>query len=330
MPEISVIVPVYKTEAYLDRCVRSIAEQSFGDIEILLVDDGSPDASPLLCDEWAARDGRVRVIHKENGGVSDARNHGIERARGAYIAFVDSDDWLEPDALEYLYGLLRRFDADFSMAGLYKSADMGVLPQVSSEERSLTQREFLKLLFKDGTQEDVQYPCGKLYKRELFETVRFPAGVANGEDVTASFELALRSRTAAAGTKIVYHYFCHPESVTSQRFGEKNFHLLTAWELVCRAAEENGCDPEIRRLAALNRKRADFGVLCNLALSPTYDEDRKLYREQAAQALRNMKKNAGELLRANIPLSRKLILCGFCVSYRATARCMNLASRLAG
>ena len=103
MDLISVIVPVYKVEAYLDRCVQSIVDQTYTNLEIILVDDGSPDRCPQMCDEWAKRDNRIRVIHKENGGLSDARNAGMQAASGTYIAFVDSDDWLELRCIEYLY-----------------------------------------------------------------------------------------------------------------------------------------------------------------------------------------------------------------------------------
>ena len=112
MPEISVIVPVYKAEAFLKKCTDSILGQTFSDLELLLVEDGSPDDSGKLCDEIAAGDPRVRVFHKENGGVSSARNLGMAEARGTYIAFSDADDWLPPDALERMYTALKNAGAD--------------------------------------------------------------------------------------------------------------------------------------------------------------------------------------------------------------------------
>ena len=112
MPAISVIVPVYKAEAFLRNCTDSVLHQTMPDLELLLIDDGSPDGSGALCDEIAEEDGRVRVFHKENGGVSSARNLGMEQAKGRYIAFVDSDDWMEPDMLKTLYGLLQAQSAD--------------------------------------------------------------------------------------------------------------------------------------------------------------------------------------------------------------------------
>lgn len=113
-PLVSIIVPVYKVEAFLDRCVESLLAQSYENIEIILVDDGSPDACPGMCDVWAEKDHRIQVLHKANGGLSDARNQGVKLARGEYVCFVDSDDYVSPDHVEYLLGLLRDYGADIA------------------------------------------------------------------------------------------------------------------------------------------------------------------------------------------------------------------------
>lgn len=111
---VSVIVPVYKVEPYLDRCVASILAQTYPNLEVILVDDGSPDNCPALCDAWAQRDARIRVIHKKNGGLSDARNVGLDAASGAYISFVDSDDYIAENFIETLYDLLHEYHTDIS------------------------------------------------------------------------------------------------------------------------------------------------------------------------------------------------------------------------
>ena len=115
---ISIIVPVYQVEPYLNRCVRSLLEQTYTDLEIILVDDGSPDGCPALCDAWAGKDARVRVIHKPNGGLSDARNAGLTAASGEEIAFVDSDDWVDPDMLERLHNQMEETGADLAACGV--------------------------------------------------------------------------------------------------------------------------------------------------------------------------------------------------------------------
>lgn len=116
---ISVIVPVYKVEPYLDRCVRSIVEQTYTDLEIILVDDGSPDNCPAMCDAWAEKDNRIKVIHKQNGGLSDARNAGMDIASGDYLGFVDSDDWIAAEMYQVLYDMLQRDSSDIAPA-VYK------------------------------------------------------------------------------------------------------------------------------------------------------------------------------------------------------------------
>ena len=115
MPTVTVIIPVYKVERYLDACVESVVRQSYADLEILLVDDGSPDRCPALCDAWAEKDPRIKVIHRENGGLSAARNSGIDAAKGEFLLFVDSDDLLEPDAVRRAVDAQRQQDADLVM-----------------------------------------------------------------------------------------------------------------------------------------------------------------------------------------------------------------------
>lgn len=119
MPKISIIVPVYNVEKYLEKCVRSILAQTFTDFELILVDDGSPDSSGAMCDQFAKQDERVKVIHKENGGLSDARNAGIEIATGEYLGFIDSDDYIADDMYELLYTNIVKEDADLSICGIY-------------------------------------------------------------------------------------------------------------------------------------------------------------------------------------------------------------------
>ncbi len=152
---ISVIIPIYKCEAYLDRCVRSVALQTYRNLEILLVDDGSLDRCRAICDEWAERDARIRVIHKENGGLSDARNASLEASSGTYIAFVDGDDSISPDMLQRLYDTLRKERADMSLCSFrYVGEDGSVLTQRKYEssirdevlkEKRRSERSFRRL-----------------------------------------------------------------------------------------------------------------------------------------------------------------------------------------
>ena len=119
MPIVSVIVPVFNVEKYLDKCIESLIKQKLKDIEIILVDDGSTDLSGKICDEWKTKDSRIQVIHKKNGGLSDARNVGVELAKGKYIGFVDSDDYVSDDMFQILYQNIEKENADISICGMY-------------------------------------------------------------------------------------------------------------------------------------------------------------------------------------------------------------------
>lgn len=147
-PLISVIVPVYNVENYLDKSIGSILAQTYQNLELILVDDGSKDASGAMCDAWRAKDARIRVIHQTNGGQALARNHGIDEAAGAYLAFIDSDDWIAPDYLETLYRLLWEHRAEISICDkqmIYESGGQAKSSEEEDQIREYTNREALKL-----------------------------------------------------------------------------------------------------------------------------------------------------------------------------------------
>lgn len=307
MPQISIIVPVYKVEQYLDRCVNSILSQTFTDFELILVDDGSPDRCPQMCDEWAKKDARIRVIHKENGGLSSARNAGLAIMQGKYVNFVDSDDWIEKDSLEYLLYLINKYNADFSFAEMIRVENENQYHGVSTEkEEILSQKEFLLRFFKVNTQVNVQYAWAKLYKAELFEKVRYYEGIT-AEDVPAMFEVAILCEKIVYGSKIVYDYFINPNSITQSAFSEKNFDLLKAWDVVCEKAKENNCEQWILNLAHVNRCRADLGIICQYLLAKSYRGNYGMYSRKIAQIRNEMRKELPIIIKAKIPVSRKII-----------------------
>lgn len=306
MPQISIIVPVYKVEQYLDRCVTSILNQTFTDFELILVDDGSPDRCPQMCDEWAQKDARIRVIHKKNGGLSSARNVGLKIINGHYVSFVDSDDWLETDAIQYLYDLRNRYDADFAFAEMNCTRNEHQKCVIKTQtELVLSQEQFLLQLFKVNTQANVQYACAKLYRANLFSQVRYPEGLTS-EDVPTMFDVAILCKRIAYGSKVIYNYFIHEDSITQSAFSKKNFDLLIVWDMVCKSAETNNCEQWIIDLAKINRHRADFGVLCQFLLAKNYIGGCEIYAEKIKQIRAQLKKELLLLLNAKIPLSRKV------------------------
>lgn len=225
-PLISVIVPVYKVEDYLSRCVQSLLAQTYPNLEIYLVNDGSPDRCGEMCDEFAAAHPQIRVIHKENGGLSSARNAGIDAAQGEYLGFVDSDDWVEPDFYEQLYAAAVKFDAPMAYCGrLDEESETGVQTVGLCPEREevITGEEFVRRVFCWEHVDSAAWD--KLYRRELFREIRYPLGVI-GEDVPTTYRLALLGGRVAACPKPMYHYFHRPESITTSLISHRNFRYV--------------------------------------------------------------------------------------------------------
>ena len=207
-PAVSVIVPVYKAEAYLHRCVNSLLAQTFTDFEILLIDDGSPDRSGEICDEYAAKDPRIRVFHKENGGVSSARQLGMDHAIGEYTIYADPDDWVEPNMLEELYGKAKETDADMVICDFYTEHKGGKQRYVKQQPESLDSRAVLKqLLF-----QQLHGSCwNKLVKRACYNKwgIRFPNNLNYCEDVIVLVQLLQHDIKVSYIMRAFYHYDQH-------------------------------------------------------------------------------------------------------------------------
>lgn len=212
MDLISVIVPIYKVEEYLDRCVRSIAEQTYSDLEIILVDDGSPDGCPAICDAWAEKDARIKVIHKENGGLSDARNAGIEIATGEYVAFIDSDDSIEPDFIQKLYDAITEYNADVAeCAVLYVDESGNTLRERNSAPMTeMGKIEALRrLVLEDGVYQTV---WNKLYRREVVADIPFAVGKYH-EDEFWTYQVFDRIEKLAVVHDSLYNYLQRGSSI---------------------------------------------------------------------------------------------------------------------
>ena len=212
--KLSVIIPVYLVETTLDRCVESVLCQEIDDMEVILVDDGSTDKCPQICDRWAQRDQRVRVIHKKNGGLSDARNAGIAVATGDYIAFVDSDDWLERDTYPRL----------LDKADGYDIVEFSVYGRLELPERIYDNMEDYWLC---GGAYAHAYAWNKLYRRELFDNVRFPKGRIF-EDIYTLPRLLKQATHVLTTSAGYYHYTENPAGITATADGKGLQQLLEA------------------------------------------------------------------------------------------------------
>lgn len=211
---LSVIIPVYRVEATLDRCVESVLRQHVDDMEVILVDDGSPDHCPAMCDQWAAKDQRIRVIHKTNGGLSDARNAGIDIARCDYITFVDSDDWIADDTYPPL---------------LEKMAGIDMLEYAIANRLSLNERVYddINKYWLDERVYTHTYACNKIYRRQLFDDVRYPKGRIF-EDIYTLPQLLRKAQRIATTSHGCYHYWMNPAGITATADGDALTQLLEA------------------------------------------------------------------------------------------------------
>lgn len=223
MTTLSIIIPVYCVEKSLDRCLQSIVQQSFTDWEAILVDDGSPDRCPAICDAWAKRDSRITVIHKANGGLSDARNTGIDIAKGDYITFVDSDDFIAPDTyLPLMQQLAKRPEIDileYSLICQYGS------PQEKKIVFGNCAYTDLRTYWLDGQAYQHSYACNKLFRRSLFDEVRFPKGTVF-EDLHTLPLLLEHARLTVTTSLGLYYYCANSEGITHRASGPELKMLL--------------------------------------------------------------------------------------------------------
>ena len=287
-PLISVIVPVYNVAACLPRCLDSILSQTWKNLEILLVDDGSTDESGHICEQYSKKDTRIRVIHKENGGLSSARNTGLDRASGVYIGFVDSDDWIEPEMYAEMLELMEAYDAQLVCAGRYDvdggtgEKTVGLCPQrqeqVSGE--TLAGRIFLW----DHCDSSA---CDKLYRRELFDGIRYPEG-KTCEDVPVTYRLALKAQRAVLCDRPFYNYF-HRSGSISKGAGitEKTFHYSQHTAVILADIQKN--HPKIAPQAEFLRVHSLYHIL--LRLDHASPDIRVAYRKEYRNARRELQKH---------------------------------------
>lgn len=218
MDKISVIVPIYNTEEYLDRVISSLINQTYKNIEIILIDDGSTDNSGIMCDKYSEKDGRIKVIHQKNKGVSEARNKGLKVASGTYIGFVDSDDYIKCDMYEILYNNLKETESDISACGYFVFKDD--LPKFDDKSR-------IKIYSKDDALKDIitdgaltNFLWNKLFKKEIFKNIKFPKGKIY-EDMYVMPKIICNTYKICFDSKKMYGYYKRMDSHVNSFTKEK-------------------------------------------------------------------------------------------------------------
>ena len=223
-PLISVIVPVYNVEKYLKKCVNSITSQTYENLEILLVDDGSTDSSGQICNEFEKNDARIKVIHKKNGGLSDARNAGLDRAKGQYYAFIDSDDYIQDNTIEIMLNAVKKNKSEIAICNMIRFLEEGETLQFYCP----TDHEVLyqgKQRYKTLNQPSV---CNKLFEAKLFEGIRFPKGKYY-EDTFVYHEVLYRANNIVLTGTDSYWYLSREDSIVGQpQYTERYFDFIEA------------------------------------------------------------------------------------------------------
>ena len=229
MPTISVIVPVYKVEPYIHRCIDSILAQTYTDFELILVDDGSPDNCGRICDEYAGNDSRIHVIHQENGGLSAARNAGIDWAfansDSAWLTFIDSDDWVHPEYLQRLHDAAVETNAAISICGYVETH--GEEPEIK-EDNMIPQLWTPEAFFVEHNV-NATIACAKLYRKKCFQTIRYPVGKIH-EDEFVTYRILFAEKHVAVIPASLYYYYVNPDGITKKEWSLKRLDAIDALE----------------------------------------------------------------------------------------------------
>ncbi|MBR4682674.1 MAG: glycosyltransferase [Elusimicrobiaceae bacterium] len=318
-PLISVIVPVYKVEKYLSCCLDSIIGQTYSNLEIILVDDGSPDTCGQICEEYARKDSRIRVIHQENQGLSGARNAGLRVARGSYIGFVDSDDYIDPDMYEYLYQLICKDQADIAMCNICE--DKG-FRSAQSTNVPYTLMKFVDLF----QLADWMYVWNKLYKKEILSSVQFNTTTSFGEDELFNFEIAKQEPTVAVGGEAKYHYCCRfiADRLT-RTFQSTHLNKIILAEECLKYAQAHHWTVYCRYHPA----RVQFRQASNFLIQLARTADPR--REDVSFLTNYLKQHLGPFLQAKtITKRRKMFVLAACVNFNLARNMLRFVDHLKG
>lgn len=312
---ISIIVPVYNVEQYLEKCVDSIINQKYKNLEIILVDDGATDSSGKLCDELAKIDNRIKVYHKENGGLSDARNYGVERATGDYIGFVDSDDYIDSEMYEELYEAIKKENVDVVECNLkIIYPDRVELFTEQKYYNVYTKQEYLEEYLK--IEKIFGSACVRLIKSDIAKKLKFPVGKLY-EDTYYAYDLIEKVDRYVIMNNPYYNYLMRENSITNTKFNPRIPDLIEIVEKFRKTTYENY--PGLKEAADCRKMYAYFSVLNSILLEENY-RDNEYYSEILSYFKRNYisllknkyinrnRKLSVILIKLNIDLYRKVLM----------------------
>lgn len=300
MELVSVIVPVYNVERYLNRCVNSILNQSYKNIEIILVDDGSLDNCPMICDDFSEAYDNIKVIHKSNGGLSSARNAGIEASSGSYISFIDSDDFVDPDFIHRLYSLIKKNAADLAMLTYQEVTLKTEIRSASKEKEIVYKNEEVEEAF---LQLKIDSVCVGLYSKGAIGNTRFKEGKTS-EDIPFNFDVFRRIKTFVYAPEKRYFYFYNKESISNGPLDKNMLNYLRFRGDIYEFYKDR--DSKLGNLSESLFARAAFGLQTRMALYGISDQiDEKDCKILFTSIFMKHKKSF--FMAKNIPFSRKLV-----------------------
>ena len=307
MTLISVIVPVYKAEKYIERCICSILRQTFQNIEVILVDDGSPDKSGEICDMWALKDKRIKVIHQKNEGAGAARNAGLRVAKGEYIGFVDSDDWIEPQMYEVMYNAIEKYSADVGMCNISSRTEFSMHESYDNRKFPFelkNQDEMLSIFFRVHGEKGILSVCRRLIHKSVLKDFMFVEGTIS-EDVSAAYYFITHSQRTVVTNFSFYNYYNNKKGVTKSPVTMKDIEYIEAFKRIFLDVKKR--IPKFERYAYINYIRANYTILSKMDLFG-YDSNDQDLNNKHKELKQIVRKNFYALLKWPMPISRKLLL----------------------
>lgn len=319
---ISVIIPVYNVEKYLRRCVDSVLNQTYKNIEIVLVDDGSTDDSPSICDDYEKKDERIRVIHKRNGGLSSARNAALNsELTGLYIIFIDSDDWIENDTLEYCKTVLDELNADVIQYNVLLTRKY--IEHVKQPKQSLEVFQGKQIL-EEYLRREMYSVCRCMFQRDVVGNIRFREGKIN-EDIDFKYKVLQRSCKMVYSNQVKYFYFQAGNSISMGGLKKKDFDLYDAAEELCKLTSFENYG-QIRLLGEVKKSRTPFSLLCKIAYYGISDPD--LNKDEIVKLLiKEHRQNVRILFNSSMSCNRKILAILFAINYKIAEIAVRLAKR---
>lgn len=321
---VSVIIPVYNAAKTLFRCINCITNQTYNNLEIIIIDDGSTDGSDIICDELAKGDPRIKVVHKANGGLGSARNAGVKIANGDYIEFVDSDDWIALDTVEYCLEIINHSKQKIDVVQ-FAMIETSVFPTKHRDKKNnvtlLSKRDKLFYFMYKSTKSDLFFSaCRCLYSKEAIKDHCFSEGKVN-EDISWKYKIIRDCNTFLDSNQIKYFYYQSTGSITTEKLKKKDFDLyVAATELKDLTSKEK--DKRVIRLGKVKYARTSFSLLCKIIY---YGIDETLDKKKTVKQLqKELRSNLILLITSPIKITRKILAISLSINYFIAEKTIRL------